>query len=50
MIKSVVREHKWLPEKIGSFFIDDGDMYGLEFWYLDCIEIAERMNPKKNKK
>jgi hypothetical protein len=47
MLKSVVREHKWLPDKLGSFFIDDADMYGLEFWYEDCKEMQKIMNPKK---
>jgi len=49
MIKSVVREHKWLPTQIGSFFIDDCDMMGLEFWHNDCKEIAEAAKPKKDK-
>lgn len=50
MVKSVVREHKWLPTQIGSLFIDDADYNGLEFWYNDCKEIQESMKPKDKKK
>lgn len=38
MIVSVVREYKWLPNQIGSFFIDDNDIYGIEFWYNDVMK------------
>lgn len=50
MVKSVVREHKWLPTQIGSLFIDDADYNGLEFWYNDCKEIQASMQPKDKKK
>ncbi len=38
MVRSVAREYHWPPDKIGGFFIDAQDFFGLEFWYNDIIE------------
>lgn len=47
MIKSVVREHHWEPNIIGSLFID-GDSYdSLEYWYDDIQQMHEDLKPKK---
>lgn len=42
MIKSVVREHKWLPKDLGSLFIDEQDYRGLIYWYDDVIEMHKK--------
>jgi len=34
-----VREHKWPPEIIGGFFVDNIDYKGLEFWYCDVMDM-----------
>lgn len=44
MIKTVVREHKWAPDKIDALFVDSEDYHGLIYWYDDvvhCIKSAE---------
>lgn len=46
MIKQIVLELKWLPNTIGSLFIDDKDYLGLEYWY---DTVYEMLKPKKNK-
>jgi hypothetical protein len=48
MIKTVVREHKWPPEIIGGFFIDDIDYNGLEFWFNDVKEMYKKPKDKKD--
>jgi hypothetical protein len=50
MIKTVVREYKWLPKQIGSLFIDAQDYLGIEFWYNDSVEVHKELEPKINPK
>lgn len=48
MVKSVIREHSWLPKEIGSLFIDNQDYEGLEYWYDDLKELESKLKlPKK---
>lgn len=49
MIKTVVREHHWTPDKIKSLYLDDIDFLGLKWWYDDVIETIEEIK-KRNKK
>lgn len=50
MIKQIVLELKWLPNTIGSLFVDNQDYLGLEYWY-DAVQkmLRELNNPKKKK-
>lgn len=43
MIKQIVFEMKWLPNQIGSLFVDDRDHLGIEYWF----EAIESRRPKK---
>lgn len=47
MVKSVVREHHWSVEKIEQMYLDDNDIYGLEYWYNDVKEVSEQLKSKK---
>jgi len=46
MIKSVVREHHWTPDKIDSLYLDSRDHHGLEYWYNDVKEVSASLKPK----
>jgi hypothetical protein len=37
-----VRDLHWLPNELGSFFIDNIDELGLEFWYDDIEETTPK--------
>jgi hypothetical protein len=43
MINQIVFEMKWLPNQIGSLFVDNQDYLGIEYWF-DAIE---QRKPKK---
>ena len=47
MIKSIVRELHWAIDFIANMYIDDTDVYGIEFWYNDLKELNEKLKPKK---
>lgn len=47
MVKSVVREHHWPPDVIGGLFVDAVDRSGLEYWYIDVMEVHKELNKKK---
>jgi len=47
MIRSVVRDSKWIPEVVDNLFIDDSDWHGLTYWYNDLKEVHKEMNSKK---
>jgi hypothetical protein len=47
MLTSVAREYHWPPEILGGFFVDNVDLYGLEFWYNDVFEVHEELKQKK---
>lgn len=49
MIKSVVREHKWIPEVIDKLFLDDYDHRGLLYWYNDIDEVNKELKKKSKK-
>lgn len=42
MIKEVVREHHWLPNEIGSLFIDSQDYLGLVYWSQDVRDVYKK--------
>lgn len=47
MIKTVVREHHWLPDQIAALsFYDPDDPNGLEYWYNDILEVHEQLKNK----
>lgn len=46
MIKDVVREHHWPPDKIGGLFVDGQDYNGLVFWSNDVREVYKKNKPK----
>lgn len=46
MIRSVVRDHHWTPDKIDGLYLDDRDYHGLEYWYNDVKEVAASLKPK----
>ncbi len=50
MMKSVVREHKWLPEIIDGLYLDDADHFGLEFWYNDVKQMNDELKERYSKK
>lgn len=43
MITSVGGEYNWLPEKLGSLFVDKNDLYGLEYWYNKVVQTEKRI-------
>lgn len=49
MIRTVVREHGWPPDKIGGLFVDDQDYEGIEFWYNDCVKVSDEIKAKTPK-
>ena len=46
MIKSVVREHHWPPSEFERLYLDDADVFGLEFWFNDIVEVNESLKEK----
>ena len=46
----MVREHHWLPEKIGSLFFDSIDYNGMMFWYEDIVAVNKELESKAPKK
>lgn len=49
MIKQIVLELKWLPNQIGSLFIDGQDYNGLEYWYDAVYKMLKELNTPKKK-
>lgn len=49
MIKTVVREHHWLPDQIDSLFTDEHDFHGLEFWFKDVEYCYSKLPKPKGK-
>ena len=49
MIKQIVLELKWLPNQIGSLFIDNVDYYGLEYWFDAVQKMLKELNTPKKK-
>ncbi len=47
MIKSIVREHHWSMQIIDELYLDDLDIYGLQYWYNDVKEVSEQLKTKK---
>lgn len=43
MVKTVVRELHWTPNKIDKLYLDDADYSGLEFWYNDVNEVNKSL-------
>ena len=50
VIRSVVREHHWEPEVVGSLFIDRQDYEGLYYWYDDVVASNEELKKLNSKK
>tara|TARA_R110000823_G_scaffold260006_3_gene380988 strand:+ start:439 stop:579 length:141 start_codon:yes stop_codon:yes gene_type:complete len=46
MIKSVIREHHWLPQQVSKMYLDSSDHRGLEYWYEDVQEVGKELNKK----
>jgi hypothetical protein len=48
MIKTVARYHHWTPDVLNGLYLDDMDHFGLEYWYLDVLEVIKELesNPK----
>jgi len=46
MIKSVVREHHWIPNVVDELYVDKIDHHGLEFWYNDIDEVQKKLKEK----
>lgn len=46
MIKTVVREHHWTPDKISGLYHDGIDHFGLKYWYEDVVKCIEEMKSK----
>lgn len=38
MVKTLIRFHHWLPEKIDGLYLDDIDHFGIEYLYDDIVE------------
>lgn len=49
MIRQIVLELKWLPNQIGSLFIDNVDYNGIEYWFEAVQKILKELNPSKKK-
>jgi hypothetical protein len=49
MVRSVVREHHWPPDKIGGLFVDAIDYEGLEFWYDDLMDVNNKLKEAQSK-
>ena len=49
MIRSVVRDSKWIPEVIDNLFVDKQDHHGLLFWYYDLIEVHKELKASQKK-
>lgn len=49
MIKQIVLELKWLPNQIGSLFIDNVDHNGLEYWFDAVQKMLKELNTPKKK-
>jgi hypothetical protein len=47
MIKTVARYHHWSPEILFGLYLDDADLFGLEYWYNDTIEVIKELNEGK---
>lgn len=45
-----MRDKNWLPTEMGSFFIDNMDEFGLEFWYDDIKETMPKPTTAPDKK
>ena len=50
MIKSVVRVHHWPPSEFRRLYLDDADVFGLEFWYNDVTEVNDSLKTPKEEK
>ncbi len=50
MIKQIVLELKWLPNTIGSLFIDDIDYLGLEYWHDAVQKMLKDLRKQKKDK
>lgn len=50
MIKTVVREHHWTPNKIESLYLDDADFFGLKYWYNDILEVNDELDKQTDEK
>ena len=47
MVKTVVREHHWSMSEIERLYLDDADVFGLEYWYNDVKECVDKLKQKK---
>ena len=47
MIVSVVREYKWTPHYVEGLFLDEADLFGLEYWFNDVKKLIEDLKTKK---
>lgn len=49
MIKTLVRSYSWAnPHYVSEMWMDDKDIFGIEYWYKDVKAQHDEMN-KKNK-
>jgi hypothetical protein len=46
MIKTVVREHHWTPDRVDQLYVDEVDHHGIEFWYNDIKEVHNKLKDK----
>ena len=46
MVKSIIREHHWTPHYISEMYIDNTDINGIEYWYIDILEMHKQLNKK----
>lgn len=47
MIQQIVLELKWLPNQIGSLFVDGQDYLGIEYWFDTVQKMLKGLNQKK---
>lgn len=50
MVINVVRYFKWFPDKVHSFFLDEIDYFGLEFWDNQVKQISQEIQEKAKTK
>lgn len=47
VVKTIVNEYHWFPDKIESLYLDNIDMYGITFWYDNILEMHEKLKSEK---